>query len=211
MTRLQAMGRALAHRNFRLFFFGQGISLIGTWMQQIALIWLAYRLSHSALFLGLVGFASQIPAALITPFAGVLTDRWNRHRTVFITQVAAMIQAFVLMGLTLTGAICGWQIVLLSVFAGLVTGFDVPARQSFLVQMVERRDDLANAIALNSSMFNAARLIGPAIAGLLIRLLGEWPCFLINGLSYLAVLARWRRCESGPWQCRTVNKECWKA
>jgi MFS family permease len=188
MIRLQAMGRALAHRNFRLFFFGQGISLIGTWTQQIALIWLAYRLSHSALFLGLVGFASQIPAALITPFAGVLTDRWNRHRTVFITQVAAMIQAFVLMVLTLTGAICGWQIVLLSMFAGLVTGFDVPARQSFLVQMVEQREDLANAIALNSSMFNAARLIGPAIACLLIRLLGEWPCFLINGLSYLAVL-----------------------
>jgi MFS family permease len=182
------MGRALAHRNFRLFFFGQGISLIGTWMQQIALLWLAYRLSHSALFLGLVGFASQIPAAFITPFAGVLTDRWNRHHTVFITQVAAMIQAFVLMALTLSGAICGWQIVLLSVCAGLVTGFDVPARQSFLVQMVERREDLANAIALNSSMFNAARLIGPAIAGLLIRLLGEWPCFLINGLSYLAVL-----------------------
>jgi MFS family permease len=182
------MGRALAHRNYRLFFFGQGISLIGTWMQQIALLWLAYRLSHSALFLGLVGFASQVPAALITPFAGVLTDRWNRRRTIFIAQVAAMIQAFVLMALTLTGAICGWQIVLLSVCAGLVSGFEIPARQSFVVQMVERRDDLANAIALNSSMFNAARLIGPAIAGVLIRLLGEWPCFLINGLSYLAVL-----------------------
>jgi MFS family permease len=189
MTRLQAMGRALVHRNFRLFFFGQGVSLIGTWMQQIALIWLAYRLSHSALFLGLVGFASQIPAALITPFAGVLTDRWNLHRTVFITQVAAMILAFALAALTLTGTICGWQILLCSVFAGLITGFDVPARQSFLVHMVEQRDDLANAIALNSSMFNAARLIGPAIAGLLIPVLGEWPCFLMNGLSYLAVLA----------------------
>ncbi len=182
------MGRALAHRNYRLFFFGQGISLIGTWMQQIALLWLAYRLSHSALFLGLVGFASQVPAALITPFAGVLTDRWNRRRTVFIAQVAAMIQAFALMALTLNGAICGWQIVLLSVCAGLVSGFEIPARQSFVVQMVERREDLANAIALNSSMFNAAKLIGPAIAGLLIRLLGEWPCFLINGLSYIAVL-----------------------
>lgn len=189
MTRLQAMGRALAHRNFRLFLFGQGISVLGTWMQQIALIWLAYRLSHSAVFLGLVGFASQIPAACITPFAGVLTDRWNRHRTVFLTQLAAMVLAFVVAALTFCGAICPWQIVVLSVLAGLVTGFDVPARQSFLVQMVDDRDDLANAIALNSSMFNAARLLGPAIAGVVIPLLGEWPCFLANGLSYLAVLA----------------------
>ena len=132
MTRLQAMGRALAHRNYRLFFFGQGISLIGTWMQQIALLWLAYRLSHSALFLGLVGFASQVPAALITPFAGVLTDRWNRRRTVFIAQVAAMIQAFALMALTLNGAICGWQIVLLSVCAGWsVASRYPPARASW--------------------------------------------------------------------------------
>jgi MFS family permease len=192
------MGRALAHRNFRLFFFGQGISLIGTWMQQIALLWLAYRLSHSALFLGLVGFASQIPAALITPFAGVLTDRWNRHRTVFLAQAAAMLQALVLTALTFSGVICGWQIVLLSVFAGLVMGFDVPARQSFLVQMVEDRDDLANAIALNSSMFNAARLIGPAIAGVLIGILGEWPCFLINALSYVAVLASLAAMRVGP-------------
>ncbi len=188
MIHLRAMGRAMAHRNFRLFLFGQGISLIGTWMQQIALIWLAYRLSHSVLFLGLVGFASQIPAALITPFAGVLTDRWNRHRTVFATQMAEMILAFVLAWLTFAGVVCGWQIILLSIFAGLVTGFDVPARQSFLVEMIQGREDLANAIALNSSMFNAARLIGPAIAGLLIQWLGEWPCFLINGLSYFAVL-----------------------
>ena len=127
-------------------------------------------------------------------------------------QVVAMIQAFVLMALTLTGAICGWQIVLLSVCAGLVTGFEVPARQSFVVQMVERREDLANAIALNSSMFNAARLIGPAIAGLLIRLLGEWPCFLINGLSYLAVLGSLAAMRSqARGNARTVNKECWKA
>jgi MFS family permease len=182
------MGRALAHRNFRLFFFGQSISLIGTWMQQVALLWLAYRLSHSALFLGLVGFASQISAAFISPFAGVMTDRWNRQRTVFIAQAAAMVLAFVLAALTFTGVICGWQIVLLCVFMGIVMGFDIPTRQSFLLQMVEDRDDLANAIALNSSMFNAARLIGPAIAGVLIPLLGEWPCFFINGLSYVAVL-----------------------
>ena len=183
------MGRALAHRNFRLFFFGQGISLIGTWMQQVALLWLAYRLSHSALFLGLVGFASQVPAALITPLAGVLTDRWNRHHTVFLAQAAAMVQASILTALTFSGTICGWQIVALSVLAGVVMGFDVPARQSFLVQLVEDRNDLANAIALNSSMFNAARLVGPAIAGTLIGLLGEWPCFLVNALSYAAVLA----------------------
>ena len=154
MTRLPAMGRALAHRNFRLFFFGQGISVIGTWMQQVALLWLAYRLTDSAWFLGLVGFASQIPAALITPLAGVLTDRWNRRRTVFLAQVAAMILAFVLTALTQTGLIAPWHILVLSVFTGLVTGFDVPARQSFLVQMVHDRNDLANAIALNSSMFN---------------------------------------------------------
>ncbi len=189
LTRLQTVGRALAHRNFRLFFFGQGVSVIGTWMQQVAMIWLVYRLSDSPFLLGVVGFSSQIPAALVTPLAGVLTDRWDRRRTVFVAQFLAMIQAFTLMALTLTGLIGVWQVILLSVLLGLVSAFDMPARQSFVIQMVERPEDLANAIALNSSMFNAARLIGPAIAGFVIAFLGEWPCFLINGLSYLAVLA----------------------
>jgi len=185
---LRAMGRALAHRNFRLFVFGQSISLIGTWMQQVAMIWLVYDLSKSPFWLGVVAFASQIPAFLVAPVAGVLTDRWNRHHTVIVTQALAMIQAFALMALTLASVVTVGQIVALGVFLGLVNAFDMPTRQSFLVQMVERKEDLANAIALNSSMFNAARLIGPSIAGFVIGLLGEWPCFLLNGLSYLAVL-----------------------
>jgi MFS family permease len=185
---LRAVGRALVHRNFRLFFFGQGVSLIGTWMQQIAMIWLVYELSNSPFLLGLVGFCSQIPAFMVAPLAGVLTDRWNRHRTVLVTQTLAMTQAFVLMGLVLTGTITIWQIFLLSIFSGFVNAFDMPTRQSFLVQMVDDKDDLPNAIALNSSMFNAARLIGPSIAGVVIGWLGEWPCFLLNGVSYLAVI-----------------------
>jgi MFS family permease len=182
------MGRALAHRNFRLFVFGQGISVVGTWMQQIATVWLVYRLSNSSFLLGLTDFASQIPAALVLPLAGVLTDRWNRHRTVLATQSLAMVQAFVLMALTLTGVVSVWQVILLGALLGLVNAFDATARQSFVIQMVERHDDLANAIAINSSVFNAARLVGPAIAGFVIATCGECPCFLLNGLSYLAVL-----------------------
>ncbi len=189
MPRLRGLGRALVHRNFRLFFFGQGISLVGTWMQQVATLWLVYQLTESPFLLGVVGFASQIPAVLITPVAGVLTDRWNRRYTVFAAQALAMLHAFVLMGLTLTGWITIEQTILLSILLGVVNAFDMPARQSFLIEMVEEREDLPNAIALNSSMFNAARLVGPGIAGLLIGLLGVWPCFLLNGLSYLAVLA----------------------
>ena len=160
------MGRALAHRNFRLFVIGQGISVVGTWMQQIATVWLVYRLSNSSFLLGLTDFASQIPAALVLPLAGVLTDRWNRHRTVLATQALAMVQAFALMALTARGGhqrLAGhpaWASCL-----GLVNAFDATARQSFVIQMVERHEDLANAIAINSSVFNAARLLGPAVAG----------------------------------------------
>ena len=183
------MGRALAHRNFRLFVVGQGISVVGTWMQQIATVWLVYRLSNSSLLLGVADFSAQLPAALILPVAGVLTDRWNRHRTVLTTQTLSMVQAFALMALTATGLITVWQVILLGVFLGLVSAFETTARQSFVIQMVERHDDLANAIAINSSVFNGARLLGPAVAGLVIGMCGEWPCFLLNGLSYLAVLA----------------------
>jgi MFS family permease len=183
------MGRALAHRNFRLFVVGQGISVVGTWMQQIATVWLVYRLSNSALLVGVADFSAQIPAALLLPMAGVLTDRWNRHRTVLATQALAMVQAFTLMALTATGLISVWQLLLLGAFLGLVSAFDATARQSFVIQMVERREDLANAIAINSSVFNGAKLLGPALAGLVIGIGGEWPCFLVNGLSYLAVLA----------------------
>jgi MFS family permease len=186
--RLAAMGRALAHRNFRLFVAGQGISVVGTWMQQVATVWLVYRLSHSVFLLGLADFASLIPAALVLPVAGVLTDRWNRHRTLLATQSLAMLQAFVLMALTLAGVVSVWQVILLGALLGLVNAFDVTARQSFVIQMVERHEDLANAIAINSSAFNAARLLGPAVAGFVIGTFGECPCFLLNGLSYLAVL-----------------------
>ena len=183
------MGRSLGHRNFRLFVVGQGISVLGTWMQQIATVWLVYRLSQSSLLLGIADFTAQIPAALILPLAGVLTDRWKRHRTVLATQTLMMIQAFALMTLTVTGVISVWQILLLGALLGIVNAFDCTARQAFVIEMVDGHDDLGNAIAINSSVFNAARLLGPAVAGIMIGLCGEWPCFLLNGLSYLAVLA----------------------
>jgi MFS family permease len=180
---------ALKYRNFRLFFFGQGISLIGTWIQQVAMIWLVYRLSNSAFLLGLVGFCSQIPSFFLAPVAGVFTDRWNLHRTILLTQSLAMCQAIILAVLTLTGTVAVWHVLALSVCMGLITAFDIPARQSFLIQMVEGRGNLTNAIGLNSSMFNGARLIGPAIAGFLIAAVGEGICFLLNALSFVAVLA----------------------
>jgi MFS family permease len=180
--------RALRHRNYKLFFSGQLISLIGTWMQSLAMGWLVYRLSNSAFMLGLVGFASQIPTFFISPFAGVFLDRWNKHKTIVITQTLSMVQAFILAYLVLSGGVQVWHLVLLNVFIGMVNGFDSPARQSFIVEMIEDRDDLGNAIALNSSMFNAARLIGPSIAGLVIAAVGEGTCFLLNAISYIAVI-----------------------
>ena len=180
--------RALHHRNYRLFFGGQGISLIGTWMQQIAMSWLVYHLTRSAFLLGVVGFSSQICSFFFSPFAGVLSDRWNRHHILVITQSFAMIQAFILAFLTLTGVITVHHIILLAIFLGLVNAFDMPTRQAFVVEMVERREDLGNAIALNSFLFNGARLVGPSIAGILIAILGEGMCFLLNGISFLAVI-----------------------
>lgn len=180
--------RALQYRNFRLFFLGQGISLIGTWIQQIAMSWLVYRLTNSAFLLGVIGFAGQIPTFLLTSFAGVLVDHWNRHRTLIITQTLAMLQALVLAVLTLTGVITVWHILVMGVFLGLVNALDIPTRQAFLVDIVERKEDLGNAIALNSSMVNAARLLGPSIAGILISVVREGGCFLINGVSYIAVI-----------------------
>jgi MFS family permease len=180
--------RALRHRNYKLFFSGQLISLIGTWMQGLAMGWLVYRMSHSAFMLGLVGFASQIPTLVLSPFAGVLLDRWNKHKVIVITQTLSMVQAFILSYLVLSGGVQIWQLVLLNVFIGMVNGFDMPARQSFIVEMIEDRSDLGNAIALNSSMFNAARLIGPSVAGLIIAAMGEGICFLLNAVSYIAVI-----------------------
>jgi MFS family permease len=181
--------RALRHRNYRLFFGGQGISLVGTWMTRIATAWLVYRLTHSAFLLGLVSFASQIPILVLGPIAGVWVDRWNRHRVLVITQVLSMLQSFALAALALGKIITVNEIILLNLFQGAINAFDMPARQAFLIQMVEDPDDLANAIALNSSLVNGARLIGPSIAGLIIAAVGEGYCFLIDGISYIAVIA----------------------
>jgi MFS family permease len=181
--------RSLEHRNFRLFFMGQGLSLTGTWMQMTAVVWLVWRLSHSALLLGLVGFASRIPTFVMAPFVGVLVDRVDRHRLVIQTQVLSMAQALMLAGLMYSGRLAIWHVIALSLLLGFINALDVPARQSFLVQMLDRREDLTNAIALNSSMVNGARLIGPSIAGFLIAAAGEALCFLLNGLSYIAVIA----------------------
>ncbi len=181
--------RALKHRNFRLFFAGQSISLIGTWMTRIATSWLVYRLTHSAVLLGTVSFAGQIPTFLLAPFAGVLVDRWNRQRVLVWTQALAMLQSLGLAVLTLSHHINIAEVLALSIFQGCINAFDMPGRQSFMVEMVEGRDDLSNAIAINSSMVNAARLIGPSLAGLVIAASNEGWCFLIDGISYIAVIA----------------------
>jgi MFS family permease len=186
--RWQAAGRALRHRNFQLFFSGQLISLIGTWMQTVAQSWLVYRLTGSGLLLGSVGFASQIPVFLLAPIGGITADRSNRQRVVIATQTAAMLLAFVLAALTLTHRVEVWHIFVLAALLGIVNAFDMPGRQSFLVDMVGK-DDLMNAIALNSSMFNSARVIGPSVAGVLVAKLGEGWCFFANGVSYIAVIA----------------------
>jgi MFS family permease len=180
--------RALRHRNYRLFFGGQSLSLIGTWMTQVASSWLVYRLTSSAFLLGLVGFSGQIPAFFLTPFAGVWVDRLNRHKVLKATQTASMLQSFALAALTLSGRINIWHIIALTAFQGVVNAFDMPARQTFVIQMIEERLDLPNAIALNSSMVNGARLIGPSIAGAVIAFAGEGYCFLIDGFSYMAVI-----------------------
>ena len=159
--------RALKHKNFRLYFAGQGISIIGTWVQRIALTWLVYRLTGSAFLLGVVGFSGQIPLLIVTPFAGVFADRLNKHKILLYTQALSMVQAFVLAALVLTNTIQVWQIIVLSIILGVFDAVDMPTRQSFMVEMVGNdRNDLGNAIAMNSSMVNGARLIGPAAAGL---------------------------------------------
>ncbi|MCE5309365.1 MAG: MFS transporter [Acidobacteriales bacterium] len=180
--------RALRHRNFRLFVGGQGISLVGSWMTRVATGWLIYRLSKSALLLGTVGFVGQLPSFLLAPVAGVWVDRLNRRQVLIWTQALAMVQALLLAGLTFSGYITINWILWLSAFQGVINAFDMPGRQAFVVQMVEDRRDLGNAIAINSSMFNMARLIGPSLAGITIAATGEAWCFLIDGISYLAVI-----------------------
>jgi MFS family permease len=180
--------RALRGRNFRLFFSGQSISLIGTWMTRVATSWLVYRLTGSALLLGTISFAGQIPTFLLAPFAGVLVDRMNRRKVLMATQVGAMVQSLALAVLTLSHRITITEVLWLSVMQGVVNAFDMPVRQSFMVQMVDDRADLQNAIAINSSMVNVARLIGPSLAGVIISLANEGWCFLIDGVSYVAVI-----------------------
>jgi MFS family permease len=201
---------ALRSKNYRLFFAGQGVSLIGSWMTQIATVWLVYNLTHSAFMLGVVGFTSQIPNFLLAPFGGVLVDRFPGRRILIGTQILAMIQSLTLAALALSGVIQLWHILFLSLLQGLINAVDAPARQVFVIDLVEKREDLASAIAINSTMFNGARLIGPAIGGLLIAQVGEAYCFLVDGLSYIAVI--WAllamklppkasvNTEGNPWQ-----------
>src|SRR6476469_456949 len=193
-TRVKTSGpafmlRALSHKNYRLFFSGQTVYLIGTWMTRIATSWLVYRLTGSALLLGIVGFAGQIPTFLFAPFAGVWVDRLDRRQVLVVTQILAMLQSLALAVLTLTRHINIQEIIWLSAFQGLINAFDMPGRQAFLVLMVDDKQDLGNAIALNSSMVNLARLVGPSLAGAVIASSGEGACFLIDGISYLAVIA----------------------
>lgn len=181
--------RALRHRNFKLFFAGQSVSLIGTWMTRLATSWLVYRLTHSALLLGVVSFSAQIVSFALGPFAGVWVERLNRRKLLVFTQAAAAAQSLAMAALTLTHVITLWEIIALAALQGVINAFDMPGRQSFIVQMVEDRNDLSNAIAINSSMASGARLIGPAVAGLVVAALGEGWCFLIDGISYFAVIA----------------------
>jgi len=186
--RFKTVFRSLQYRNYRLFFSGQSISLIGTWMQRIAMPWLVYHMTGSALLLGIVGFAGQIPSFILSPVAGVLTDRWSRYRVLVVTQIISMVQAAILAILCLSGVIQIWQIIMLSVILGCVNAFDVPSRHSFVIDMVEKKEDLGNAIALNSLMFNGARLIGPSIAGVMLASTSEGICFLLNAISYIFVI-----------------------
>ena len=198
-SRFRATVRSLRHRNFQLFFSGQLISLIGTWMQTIAQAWLVYRITGSSLLLGVVGFAGQIPIFLLAPLGGLAADRWNRHKIVIATQVASMVLAFILAALTLLHVVKTWEIITLASLLGAVNAFDIPGRQSFLIEMVAR-EDLMNAIALNSSMFNGARVIGPAIAGILVARIGEGWCFFANGASYIAVIAGLLMMKLAPYR-----------
>lgn len=201
---------ALRSRNYRLFFAGQGISLIGTWMTQLATIWLVYNLTKSPLMLGVVGFSSQIPSFFLAPIGGVFVDRFSRHRTLIGTQILAMIQSLALAVLALTGVIQVWHIIALSLLQGFINAFDAPARQAFVPELVERREDLANAIAINSTMFNGARLIGPAIGGLLLAQVGASYCFLIDGISYIAVLIALLAMKVKPRKMAVINTNPWQ-
>ncbi len=197
--KLPATLRALQYRNFQLFFSGQMVSLIGTWMQNVAEAWLVYRLTGSSVLLGAIGFSSQIPSFVFSPLAGIVADRYSRRRVVIATQTSAMLLAFVLSAVVLSGVVRVWHIFVLAALLGVVNAFDIPARQSFMVEMVGR-NDLMNAIALNSSMFNASRVVGPAIAGILVASIGEGWCFFANAVSYIAVIVGLLLMELPPYE-----------
>ena len=197
--------RALRHRNFQLFFAGQSISVIGTWMTRLATSWLVYRMTHSALLLGVVSFSGQIVSFLLGPFAGVWVERWERRKMLVWTQFGGAVQSLALAVLTLMHKITLWEVVALTAMQGVINAFDMPGRQSFLVQMVEDKQDLSNAIAINSSMANGARLIGPAIAGLVVARFGEGWCFLVDGVSYFAVIASLLLMRIAPLNARRVK------
>lgn len=205
------MGRALRSRNYRLFFSGQGVSLVGTWITRIATSWLVYRLTGSELLLGVVGFCGQIPTLVLAPFTGVLVDRWDRHRILVWTQALSMLQSLALAVLALAGIITVSEILVLQVAQGMINSFDTPARQAFVVEMIEDRADLPNAIALNSSMVNASRIVGPSIGGILIAAFGEGWCFMLDAISYVAVIASLLmmtvvRAEREPRTTRAVDE-----
>lgn len=203
-------GRALRHRNYRLYFVGQMISLIGTWMQAMAQAWLVYRLTGSSLDLGAVSFAAQVPVLILAPWAGVVIDRFDKRRIIVLTQAVATIQAVMLAVLTLTGTVAVWHVMSLAVVLGVTNAFDVPARQAFVVDMVGR-EDLSNAIALNSTLFNLGRMVGPAIGGVLVASLGEGWCFVLNALSYLAVIASLAAMRLAPFAARSKRVSAGRA
>ena len=188
INRIRFTFRALKHRNYRMFFMGQSVSLIGMWIQNVAMGWLVYRLTDSAFWLGVVGFAENIPMFVLPPFAGVLVDRWDRHRTVVFTQMLAMCCALIMAVLVLSDVVAVWHVIVISVLLGTVMAVDVTARQSLFIDLVDDKEDLGNAIALNSIMYNSARLIGPTVAGIVIVILGEGLCFLLNAISYIGVI-----------------------
>src|SRR5947209_10918465 len=204
------MLRAFRHRNYRLFFAGQVVSLVGTFLTQVATTWLVYHLTGKAWLLGVVGFAGQIPMFALAPFAGVWVDRWNRRRLIVVTQTLAMLQSFALALLTFRYAgnqsIAVPGIIVLSLVQGLINAFDMPGRQAFLVEMVTDRNDLSNAIALNSTMVHGARLVGPAVAGFLIYYVGAGYCFLLDGISYIALIAALLAMRTTPRPPRTAHR-----
>jgi MFS family permease len=186
-SRIPSTFRALRHRNFRLFIGGQIVSLVGTWMQNVAQAWLVYRLTHSELLVGTAWFCAQIAVFVLGPLGGIAADRFSRRKVVIVTQTLSMVQAFVLAALTLSGRVQVWHVLVLAGVLGAINAFDMPGRQALVIQMTSK-EDLINAISLNSATFNAARVVGPAIAGLLLEVVGEGTCFLINGVSFLAVI-----------------------